>query len=203
MIRFPLYCLAFIVAVFVWSAINPADRFTWWLEVAPVLIVLPILLVTYRRFRLSNLLYGLIAIHACILMVGGHYTYAAVPLFDTIRDMVGNARNSFDGVGHFAQGFIPAIAIRELLIRTSPLRPGKWLFAIIIFCCFGIAAVYEVIEWIAGISTGESAEAFLGTQGDIWDTQKDMVLAGIGAAVALITLGRVHDRVLGVTPRPS
>ena len=193
----PLVTLAVCAFVFIWSAIGPHDRFTWWLEVAPVLVTLPILAFTYKRFRLTDLLYVLIGIHAIILMVGGHYTYALVPLFDDIRDWLGQSRNSYDGVGHLAQGFIPAIAARELLVRTSDLQRGKWMVTIIILSCLGISAIYEVIEWIAGALSGEGAEAFLGTQGDPWDTQKDMALAGVGAALALLTLSKLHDRFLG------
>lgn len=192
----PLTTLVICAVVFIWSGIDPHDRFTWWLEVAPVLVALPVLLLSYRKFRLTDLLYVLIGIHAIILMVGGHYTYALVPLFDTIRDWLGQDRNSYDGVGHFAQGFIPALVARELLLRTSGLERGKWMVAVIILSCLGISAVYEVIEWIAGATSGEGAEAFLGTQGDVWDTQKDMALAGVGAAVGLLTLSRVHDHYL-------
>jgi putative membrane protein len=192
----PFACLIVTVAVFIWSGIDPYDRFTWWMEIAPVLIALPVLLLTWKRFRLTNLLYALIAVHAVILMVGGHYTYARVPVFDFLRDYLDSARNSYDGLGHLAQGFIPAIAARELILRTSPLRPGKWLSAILIFSCLGISAIYEIIEWAAAVWTGENAEDFLGAQGDPWDTQKDMALAGVGAILALVTLGRVHDRSL-------
>ena len=192
----PVACLIVTVAVFIWSGINPYDRFTWWLEVAPVLIALPVLLLTWKRFPLTDLLYILIAVHAVILMVGGHYTYARVPFFDLLRDYLGSVRNSYDGLGHLAQGFIPAMVARELLVRTSPLRPGKWLFTLIIFSCLGISAVYEIIEWAAAVWTGGNAEDFLGTQGDPWDTQKDMVLAGVGAILALVTLGKVHNRSL-------
>lgn len=194
--KIPLICLAIITAVFIWSGIGPFDRATWWMEVAPVLITLPILFATYKKFRLTDLLYILIVIHAIILLVGGHYTYARVPAFDWIRDLTGGERNSFDGLGHLAQGFIPAMVARELLLRTSPLRYGKWMFTLIVFSCFGIAAVYEIIEWAAAVIIGQGADEFLGTQGDEWDTQKDMALAGIGAAIALITLSKVHDRFL-------
>lgn len=190
--RIPLTCLFLTVLVFLWSAITPYDRLTWWMEVAPVLIAYPLLIATYRAFRLSDLLYGLIFIHAVILMVGGHYTYARVPLFD----LFGHDRNNYDKIGHFAQGFIPAIAIRELLLRTSTLRAGKWMAALIVFSCFGIAAVYEVIEWIAAITLNQGADEFLGSQGDVWDSQKDMMWAGIGASFALLTLSRLHDRSL-------
>ncbi len=196
----PLLCLAVTGILFIWSGIGPYDRITWWMEVAPVLIALPIMACTYKKFRLTNLLYILIMIHAVILMVGGHYTYARVPAFDWIRDITGGTRNSFDGLGHLAQGFIPAMVARELLIRTSPLRYGKWMFTLIVFSCLGIAAVYEVIEWGAAMMAGQGADEFLGTQGDVWDTQKDMALAGVGAAVALLTLSKLHDRALKKIP---
>ncbi|MDB5478724.1 MAG: hypothetical protein JWM96_1219 [Alphaproteobacteria bacterium] len=192
--RLPLSCLGLVLAVFIWSAICPFDRFTWWLEVAPVLVVVPLLLASYARFRLTGLLYALIALHAVILMIGGHYSYARVPGFDQIGQMLGSNRNSYDGVGHLAQGFIPAISIRELLLRTSPLRSGKWLFVLIVFSCLGISALYEIIEWATAHFSGENAADFLGTQGDIWDTQKDMALAGVGALTALLCLGKWHDR---------
>ncbi len=179
-----------------WSAINPHDRFTWFLEVFPVIIGLAILIGTYSRFPLTNLLYVLLVFHAIILLVGGHYTYAKVPLFDTIRDHFHFSRNHFDRLGHFAQGFVPAMIIRELLLRTSPLRAGKWLVAIIIFSCLGISATYEIFEWLVAVFTGEAADSFLGTQGDPWDTQEDMFFAFIGASTALITLSKWHDKFL-------
>ncbi|PZO83217.1 MAG: hypothetical protein DI626_09230 [Micavibrio aeruginosavorus] len=188
----PLATLFVAVAVFAWSSINPFERSTWWMEVAPALIALPLLVLTYKRFRLTDLSYALIGIHACILMVGGKYTYARVPLFDFIE----GTRNNYDKLGHFAQGFIPAIIIRELLLRTSPLQPGKWLAAVIVFSCLGISAAYELIEWLAAVLLGQGAEEFLGTQGDEWDTQKDMLWAGIGACTALLTLSRWHNRQL-------
>jgi len=191
-----LALLAIVLAVFIWSGIQPRDRLTWAMEVAPVVIALPLLLATHARFRFTDLAYTLIALHCVILMIGGKYTYAEVPLFNWIRDVFDLARNHYDRVGHFAQGFIPAIVIRELLIRTSPLRPGKWMFFIIVFGCLGISATYELVEWTAAVLLGDSADAFLGTQGDAWDTQKDMALAGIGAIVGQLVLARVHDRQL-------
>lgn len=193
--RIPFICLFLTIVVFAWSAIGPYDRGTWWMEVAPVLIALPLLLGTYNRFRLTDLLYILILIHAVILMVGGHYTYARVPLPDFLM----GDRNNYDKLGHFAQGFIPAMAMRELLLRTSPLRPGKWLVAIIVFSCLGISALYELIEWIAAEILGQGADEFLGSQGDVWDTQKDMMWAGIGAGAALFGLSKTHSRQLAKT----
>lgn len=188
--KLPLALLFVTLAVFIWSAINPYDRLTWWMEVAPVLIAAPLLLITYKKFRLTDLLYALVFIHAVILMVGGHYTYARVPLME----FLGEGRNNYDKIGHFAQGFIPAIVIRELLLRTSPLKSGKWLCAIIVFSCLGIAALYELIEFAAAIIYNTGADEFLGSQGDVWDTQKDMLWCGIGAIVALLTLSKLHDR---------
>lgn len=189
----PLGCLFIALTVLLWSGINPLERGTWWMEIAPVLVVLPLLVATYRNFRLSNLLYILIALHVIILCVGGHYTYARVPLFDMLRDYFHQTRNSFDGIGHFAQGFVPAIAARELLLRTSSLQRGKWMWALIVLGCLGISALYEIIEWGAALFSSEGAESFLGTQGDVWDTQKDMALAGIGALLGLALLGKLHD----------
>lgn len=190
--KLPLALLFVTLAVFIWSAINPYDRLTWWMEVAPVLIAAPLLLITYKKFRLTNLLYALVFIHAVILMVGGHYTYARVPFME----FLGEGRNNYDKIGHFAQGFIPAMVIRELLLRTSPLKSGKWLCAIIVFSCLGIAALYELIEFAAAIIYNTGADEFLGSQGDVWDTQKDMLWCGIGAIVALLTLSKWHDNLL-------
>jgi putative membrane protein len=191
-----MFCLAIVGMFFVWSAISPYDRFTWYLESFPVIIVIPLLGITYQRFKLTNLLYALIALHCIILLIGGHYTYAQVPIFDVIRDHWHLSRNHYDRVGHFFQGFVPAIAIRELLLRTSPLTRGKWLIAIILFGCLGISASYELLEWGVAELTGEAAEAFLGTQGDPWDTQKDMFFALIGTLASIITLSRWHDAFL-------
>ncbi len=192
----PAFCLFVVTVVFIWSGINPHDRAIWWMETAPAIIAAPILILTYKKFRLTDLAYVLISIHAIILIVGGHYTYAEVPLFNWIRDELGTKRNSFDGVGHFAQGFVPALIGRELLLRTSPLRWGKWMFALLILSCFGISAIYELLEWAAALAEGGAADAFLSTQGDIWDTQKDMALAGVGAVVSLLILPGWHDRQL-------
>jgi putative membrane protein len=185
--------LAFSGAVFLWSAVSPKDRLTWFLEVAPVIGALPLLLATHRRFPLTSLAYTLIAVHACILMVGGKYTYAEVPLFDWIRDALGHARNNYDKVGHLAQGFVPAIVTREILLRTTPLPRGAWLFTLVVSVCLAISALYELVEWGVAVASRAAAEAFLGTQGDPWDTQKDMAMALIGAIVAQIVLARLHD----------
>ena len=188
--------LVVVLAVLIWSGINPYDYPTWALEVAPVLITLPLLAFTYNRFRLTDILYVLIAIHAVVLMVGGHYTYARVPLFDVIAEWMDASRNGYDGVGHFAQGFIPAIAIRELLLRLSGIRSRGWMNAAIVFSSLGIAALYEVAEWLVAVAIGQGANEFLGTQGDVWDTQKDMALCVVGAIAGIVTLSRWHDRQL-------
>ena len=192
--RFRIALLAIVAAVFVWSGWAPKDRLTWVLEVFPVVIAVPLLVVTRRRFPLTNLTYALIAVHSIILMVGGRYTYAEVPLFNWIRDVLHLARNHYDRVGHLAQGFIPAIVAREILIRRSVISSRGWLFFLV--TCIGLAtsAVYELIEWGAAAATGEAADAFLGTQGDPWDTQKDMLLAGFGAIASQLALAKIHDR---------
>ena len=176
------------------SGIGPHDRTTWWLEVAPILIAVPVLALTARRFPLTPLAYRLIFVHALILMLGGHYTYAEVPAGFWLKDALGLARNPYDRLGHFAQGLVPAIVVREVLIRRSPLRPGKWLTFLVLCVCLAISALYELVEWWAALLGGESADAFLGTQGDQWDTQWDMFVALLGAATALLLLSRLHDR---------
>jgi putative membrane protein len=185
-----------VAAVFLWSAIGPRDRFTWFLEVLPVLAAVPLLALTYPRFPLTSLAYLLVALHAVILMIGGHYTYAQVPLFNWIRDAFGLARNHYDRLGHFVQGFIPAVLAREVLLRRTPLRPGGWLFFLVTSICLAFSAAYELIEWGVSAATGTAADAFLGTQGDIWDTQKDMLSCLVGAVTALFALSRSHDRAL-------
>lgn len=184
------------LAGLVWSGIGPHDRATWALEVAPVVIVLPLLWLTRRRFPLTPLLYGLIAVHAAILMLGGHYTYARVPLGDWVRDAFDLARNHYDRLGHVAQGFIPAIAAREILLRQTPLRQGGWLFTLVAATCLAISACYEFLEWWTALLVGGAADAFLATQGDVWDTQWDMFLALCGALTAQLLLARWHDRQL-------
>lgn len=187
--------------VFAWSAIGPHDRFTWMLEVAPAVAAAVLLVATFRRFKFTTLAYVCIWLHAMILLVGGHYTYAEVPLFNWLRDAMGGTRNHYDRVGHFAQGFFPAIIAREVLVRCSPLRPGKWLAFLVTCVCLAISATYELVEWWTALATGEAADAFLGTQGDVWDTQWDMALALAGAVMALTTLSRLHDRQLGILAR--
>ncbi len=178
------------------SGISPYDRATWWMEVAPVLIAVPLLFVSAKRFPLTPLAYRLIFIHALILMVGGHYTYARVPLGYWVQNLFDLSRNHYDRLGHLAQGFVPAIIVREVLLRTSPLRAGKWLFFLVTSVCLAISACYEFVEWWAALLGGEAATDFLGTQGDPWDTQWDMFLAFVGAMAAQLLLSRRHDREL-------
>jgi len=185
-------------AFFLWSAAYPKDYFTWFMEVAPAMAAFVILLATRRRFLLTNLAYTLILVHSIILMVGGHYTYAEVPMFNWIRDALHQSRNNYDKLGHFAQGFIPAIIAREILIRKEVVRRGPWLSFIIVSICLAISAFYEFIEWWTAALTGEAAEAFLGTQGYQWDTQSDMLFAFLGSITALVLLSRMHDRQLDV-----
>ena len=178
------------------SAIAPYDRATWFLEVAPILIGAPLLIVTHKSFPLTPLLYRLLFLHALILILGGHYTYARVPLGTWFQDLFNLSRNHYDRLGHFAQGFVPAILIRELLLRTSPLQPGKWLFILTTATCLAFSALYELFEWATALALGPSATDFLGTQGDQWDTQADMFMALVGALVAQLFLSRWHGREL-------
>jgi len=202
----PLH-LAFLIVGIVALAVSgyqPVDPFTWVLEIFPAVIGAAVMIATYRRFRLTTLLYALILIHSMILMLGGHYTYANVPLGFWMQDVFGFTRNHYDRIGHFAQGFVPAMIARELFLRHRIVKRGAWLFAVIVLCCLGISAIYELIEWQTAVMSGAAADAFLGTQGDPWDTQKDMFMAGIGTATALLTLGRVHDAALkNVPPSPG
>jgi putative membrane protein len=188
--------LAVLVVSLVVSGINPYDRLTWFLEVLPVLIGLPLVLAIYPRFQLTPMACWLIFIHCLVLMLGGHYTYARVPLGFWAQELLDLSRNHYDRLGHLAQGFIPAILTREILIRKSPLKPGAWLFFLVTSVCLAISAFYEFIEWWTAIIGGESAESFLGTQGDVWDTQWDMFLAFIGALMAQLMLSGIHDRQL-------
>lgn len=186
------------------SAIRPHDYFTWILEVFPALIALLVILSTHRTFPLSGLLYILILVHSYILFIGGHYTYAEVPVFNTIRDFLHQQRNNYDKIGHFVQGFVPAIAARELLLRKEIIRKRSWMPFIIICICLAISAFYELIEAFVAITTGDSAEAFLGTQGYVWDTQSDMLCALLGAITALILLSKAHNRsIQGIKARQA
>ncbi|GIU09375.1 membrane protein [Shewanella morhuae] len=182
------------LSVLVWSVINPADMFTWWLEAAPALVAIPLLFFTHKRFPLTSLVYFLVLVHCCVLFVGAHYTYAEVPLFDTIANWMGSERNNYDKLGHFAQGFIPAMLAREIMLRNKAVKPGTWCAFIVTCFVLAFSAFYELIEWWVAVATGEGAEAFLGTQGYVWDTQSDMLMALIGAIVALLLLSRVQDK---------
>lgn len=192
----PRWLLFVTLAVLAWSGYAPKDRFVWFLEVLPVLVALPLLLATRRSFPFTPLAYTLIAVHALILMVGGHYTYAEMPLFNWLRDAFELSRNHYDRLGHVAQGFIPAIVAREILLRRSPLAPGKWLFFLVTSVCLAISAFYEMIEWWVAVGSGDEAVAFLATQGDVWDTQWDMFLALLGALSSQLLFRRWHDRQL-------
>lgn len=194
--REPVALLLAALAAVALSGVGPTDRATWWLEVLPVLLAAPLLLATHRRFPLTPLSQRLIFVHALILVVGAHWTYAHVPLGEWARDAFDLSRNPYDKLGHFAQGFVPAVLTREVLLRTSPLRPGRWLAFLVVSVCLAISAFYELLEWWAALIMGADADAFLGTQGDPWDTQSDMALAGLGAICALLLLRRVHDRAL-------
>jgi len=189
-----LFGLILVLGALVVSGIRPYDRATWWMEVAPVLIAAPILVATYRRFPLTGLLYALICVHALVLILGGAYTYARVPLGFWLQDLLSLERNPYDRIGHFMQGFVPAMVAREILIRNKYVN-GTSMAAFLSLCvALAISAFYELIEWWAALALGQGAEEFLGTQGDSWDTQADMFLALIGAAAALTALSRLHDR---------
>lgn len=191
-----LFAMLFLVLSLIISGIDPFDRGTWFMEVLPVLIVVPLLIHTYKRFPLTNLLYILIFIHCMVLIVGGTYTYARVPLGFEMAEWFGLDRNPYDKIGHFMQGFVPAIAAREILLRNDILKHGKMLIFIVISIVLAISASYELIEWAAALALGEGAEEFLGTQGYEWDTQSDMFFALIGSVSALFLLSKWHDRQL-------
>jgi putative membrane protein len=210
--RLVWFCVL-LAPVLLWSAVRPHDYFTWGLEVAPIFLGLPVVLALHRRFPLSNLFLFLLWWHAVILMIGGHYTYARVPFGDWAMHWLGWTRNNYDKLGHFAQGFVPAILAREILLRTSPLgsasafakatadkqdtcaaKPSKWLPFLVVSVCLAFSALYELIEWLTAVLSGGAAADFLGTQGDPWDTQSDMAMALLGAIIALLVLPRWHDR---------
>ena len=197
----PLVLLVLTGVALVWSGIGPFERGTWWLEVAPVLIGAPLLIATFARFRLSPLTYRLLFLHALILIVGGHYTYARVPIGFWFQDLLELSRNHYDRLGHFAQGFVPAILAREVLIRRSPLVRGKWLFFLVTCVCLAVSAFYELIEWWAAVIGGSAADSFLGAQGDVWDSHWDMFIALVGAILAQGLLARAHDRSMTGTGR--
>ena len=188
--------LVIFFSVLIWSGINPKDYLTWLLETAPAMMAFIVLMATRQRFPLTDLAYGLILFLSLILMIGGHYTYAEVPLFDWFKDVFNQDRNNFDKAAHFAQGFVPAIIAREIIIRNQVLKKTSWLNFFVICICLAISAFYELIEWWVAIISKEAAESFLGTQGYVWDTQSDMALALLGAMVALVTLKQTHDRQL-------
>lgn len=199
----PLLWLALFSGVLIWSGINPKDTFTWFLEALPALIGIVILALTRRSHPLTPLLYLLILIHSIILMVGAHYTYAEVPLFDRISEWFGWQRNNYDKLGHLAQGFIPAIIAREILIRSEAVNGRGWMNLFVVSVCLAFSAFYELIEWWVAELSGQSAEAFLGTQGYVWDTQSDMLWALTGAILALITLSKMHDKQLFALKRQT
>jgi putative membrane protein len=195
-----LALVALIAIALITSVAIASDRFTWLLEVVPVLIGVPVLIVSARRFPLTPLLYRLLFLHALVLILGGAYTYAKVPLGFWLQDLLHLERNPYDRIGHLIQGFVPAILAREILLRTSPLRPGRWLFVLVASVCLAFSAFYELIEWWVAAATGAGAEAFLGTQGDVWDTQWDMFCALIGAVSAQLMLASFHDQQLASPP---
>jgi putative membrane protein len=188
-----IFWMASLLAVFIWSAINPHDYFTWFLEVLPVLLGLAILAITCRRFTFTPLVYWLIWLHMLVLMVGSHYTYAEVPLFEWLKPVFGWNRNNYDKVGHFMQGFVPVMIAREILIRQKVVAKRGWLPAILILVILGTSAAYELIEWGVSVITGSVGDSFLGTQGYIWDTQSDMFMCFLGSIIALILLSQWHD----------
>lgn len=184
------------IAVLIWSGIEPRDRLTWVLEVFPAVVGIGILIAFYQRFRFTSLVYVLVALHAIVLMVGGHYTYAHVPLGDWVGELVGWERNHYDRLGHFMQGFVPALITREVLLRCTPLRRGGWLFVLVLSVALAFSAFYEMLEWWTALLSGEAGHAFLGTQGAIWDTQWDMFLAMCGAIMAQLLFARWQDKLL-------
>jgi putative membrane protein len=194
--RFHLALLLIGIAILVWSGIRPHDYFTWILEVFPAIVAGVALAALYPRFRFTNLVYVLILAHAAILMIGGHYTYAEMPLFNWLRDELHLARNYYDRVGHVAQGFVPAMITREILIRNRVVSGRRWLFFIVCSVALAVSTCYEFLEWWVAIASGTAAESFLATQGDVWDTQWDMFLALCGAIAAQLLLSRMHDRQL-------
>jgi len=198
---YPLTLLAAGLVLLALSAVHPYEMGTWWMEVFPIFIAVPMLAATYRRFPLTPLVYTLIFVHACILMLGGHYTYARVPLGYWIQHALNFSRNPYDRIGHLAQGFVPAIIAREILLRRTPLRRGGWLFFIVSSICLAISACYEFVEWWAALLGGAAATDFLGTQGDVWDTQWDMLMALVGSILAQVSLARAHDRQLSAVSR--
>jgi len=191
-----LIWVAIFLSVLTWSAIAPTDRLTWWMEVIPALLGFVILAFTRKRFPLTPLVYVLILVHSIILMVGGHYTYAEVPFGDWLSSLTGGTRNNYDKIGHLAQGFIPVLIAREILIRNKVVAVRRWLTFLLLCIVLAVSAFYELIEWWAALVNDEAADSFLGTQGYVWDTQSDMFWACCGAVLALLTLSKLHDRQL-------
>jgi len=191
-----LWMTLVVIAASVLSAVRPYSYLTWALEIFPVAIALPVLYATARRYPLTPLLYWLIGLHCLVLILGAHYTYARVPLGSWVQDALDLARNNYDRLGHFMQGFVPAIAAREIFKRSSPVKQGGWLFFMTVMTCLAISAMYEFLEWWIAVAAGVAADDFLSTQGDVWDTQWDMFMAGCGAIIAMLTLSRVHDRAI-------
>ncbi len=196
----PRILLGLVLVALVVSGLRPYDRLTWLLETVWVIVGVPVVLLTWRRFPLTTLLCGLLALHALILVAGGHYSYARTPLGDWVRDLFDLSRNPYDRLGHFAQGFVPAVLVREILVRRSPLRGSRWLAPLVVCACLAFSAVFELIEWWAALAGGSAADDFLATQGDVWDTQWDMFLALVGAVTSLALLSRWHDRQVAALP---
>jgi len=191
--KYRILVFLFLIGLIV-SGIHPHDYFTWILEVFPAVIGLLVLIITFHKFQFTDLVYSLILVHCYILFIGGHYTYAEVPLFDWIKELFHQSRNNYDKLGHFAQGFIPASIARELFIRLHVVKKGAWLSFLTVCVCVSISVFYEFIEWFVAVASGQSAEAFLGTQGDVWDTQKDMLWAMIGAVCMVVFVSKIHDK---------
>ncbi|NTW22938.1 DUF2238 domain-containing protein [Candidatus Falkowbacteria bacterium] len=194
--KYHIFLLSATMAVMFWSGIRPHDYFTWILEVFPGIIGIAILLGLYRKLRLSNLLYSLIALHIMVLAIGGHYTYAEMPLFNWLRDTLGLARNYYDRLGHLMQGLVPALIAREIFLRRQVVKPGAWLGFFMVASALTVSVFYEFIEWWVAVGTGTAAEAFLGTQGDVWDTQWDMFMALLGSLAAIAIFTKLHDKSL-------
>jgi putative membrane protein len=194
--RLHVFLLVSLAVLFIWSYIGCFNFWGWFLEALLVFIGIGILISVYRRFRFTNLVYVLIWLHAIILLIGAHYTYSRVPVFNWIRDTFELSRNDYDRLGHFVQGFVPALIAREVLLRKSPLQKGGWLFSIVICFCLAMSAVYELFEWLILLVAKDTGEIFLATQGDVWDAQKDMALCLVGAVVSLLTLSKLHNRAL-------
>ena len=190
--KLTVYIILFF-AVFIWSLINPHDYFTWFLEAAPAILFFLILSLTYKKFKFSLFVYSFVLLHCFVLLIGAKYTYAEVPLFNYLKEVLGLERNNYDKVGHFMQGFVPAFITRELLVRLKVVNGKNWLKYIVVSICLAVSAFYEFVEWWVSLATGESADSFLGTQGYVWDTQSDMLYATIGAIIAVTVFSRLHD----------